>query len=203
MRKIVLLIGICLATVAVSFAQKETHDTVNKMQDKKFRRSYYTLAVGAGWSYYFANMDLVPARNVQKNFVGTSFRFMWEPEYRLSLGLETGFYRIYKVDSTLSSEYTMMSRMNVVPLFLVLRMKIVDNFYLSVAPGLALQYSKITGIGDDVTSSQISASNFMVCASYMYPLNRLLLLGGEARVMHFGKTNDYLMFISAVVALKL
>lgn len=166
-------------------------------------RSHYTLAIGVGWSHYFANMDLVPARNVKKEFIGASFRFMWEPEYRLSLGLETGLYRIFRVDSVLSSEYTLNAKMYVVPLLLVIRMRIVDNFYLSVAPGLAIQFSQINGIGDKISSTQFSLSNVEGCASYLYPLNKHLIVGGEARLFHFGKTNDYIMSINAVFAVKL
>jgi len=186
-----------LCLFGVWTASCQTNDSIPKT------RSHFTLAAGAGWSHYFANMDLVPAKQVQKDFIGTSFRFMWEPEYRLSLGLETGFYRIFRVDSTIASEYNMKSRMNVVPLFLVIRMRIVDNFYLSVAPGLALQYTKITGIGPDITSHQLSLANFEVTASYLYPLSKLFLVGGEARYMYFGKTDDAMLSINAVFAVKL
>jgi len=148
-------------------------------------------------------MDLVPARNVQKEFIGTSFRFMWEPEYRLSLGLETGFYRIFRVDSVLTTEYTMDARMYVVPLLLVIRMRIANNFYLSVAPGLAMQFSTINGIGDKIQSHQLSLANFEACASYLYPLNKHCEVGGEAKFFYIGKTNDYIMSLNAVFAVKL
>ncbi|MCX6242243.1 MAG: hypothetical protein NTX43_10600 [Bacteroidetes bacterium] len=166
-------------------------------------RSHYTLAIGTGWSHYFANMDIVPARNVQKEFIGTSFRFMWEPEYRLSLGLETGFYRIFRVDSALTSEYTMDARMYMVPLLLVIRMRIVDNFYLSLAPGIAVQFSQIKGIGETISSTQYSFANFEACASYLYPLNKRFVIGGEARFLYIGKTNDYIMSLNAVFGVKL
>ena len=182
-------------------------DTAYRIPDPGSRTkgpaSHYTLAIGVGWSHYFANMDLVPARNVKKDFIGASFRFMWEPEYRLSLGLETGLYRIFRVDSTLTSEYTLDAKMYVVPLLLVIRMRIVDHFYLSVAPGLAVQFSQISGIGEKISSTQYSMSNFEGCASYLYPLSKHLIVGGEARIFHFGKTNDYIMSINAVFAVKL
>ena len=165
-------------------------------------KSHYTLAAGAGWSHYFANMDLVPSKNVHKDFVGTTFRFMWEPEYRLSLGLETGFYRIFKIDSVLTEEYTMHSRMNMVPLLLVVRMRIIDNFYLSVAPGLVVQYSKITGVGPEITSTQYSMANFEICASYLHPLYKHFITGMEARAFYVGKTNDYLLSLNIVFGVK-
>jgi len=195
MKRYIIIGLLCLSGIWTASAQ--TNDSIPKT------RSHFTLAVGAGWSHYFANMDLVPARNVQKDFIGTSFRFMWEPEYRLSLGLETGFYRIFRVDSTITAEYNMKSRMNVVPLFLVIRMRIVDNFYLSIAPGLALQYTKISGIGPEITSHQLSMANFEATASYLYPLGRMFIVGGEARYMYFGKTNDAMLSINAVFAVKL
>jgi hypothetical protein len=194
MNRSVIIILLCLFSAWA--ASSQTSDSIPKT------RSHYTLAVGAGWSHYFSNMDLVPARNVQKDFAGFSFRFMWEPEYRLSLGLETGFYRIFKIDSTLSNEYSMHARMNMVPLLLVIRMRVVDNFYLSAAPGIVLQYSQVTGIGDKVTSSQISMANFEACASYLYPLSKYFEVGGEGRFFYIGKTNDYLMSLNAVFAVK-
>jgi hypothetical protein len=194
MKKLILL---CLIGLTVPFmALPQGNDSIPKS------KSHYTLAFGAGWSHYFANMDLVPARSVDKDFIGMSFRFMWEPEYRLSLGLETGFYRVFKVDSVLSDKYTMRSRMNVIPLLLVVRMRIVDNFYLSVAPGIALETSKITGIGDEVTSSQWSFSNVEACASYLYPLAKHWIVGGEARYLYIGKTDDHMLSVNAVIAVK-
>ena len=188
----------CLMTSLMVMAQ--VTDTARQPVS---RLSHFTLAIGVGWSHYFANMDLVPARNVKKDFIGASFRFMWEPEYRLSLGLETGLYRIFRVDSTLTSEYTLDAKMYVVPLLLVIRMRIVDHFYLSVAPGLAVQFSQISGIGEKISSTQYSMSNFEGCASYLYPLNKHLIVGGEARIFHFGKTNDYIMSVNAVFSVKL
>jgi len=198
MNRTVIICLLCLVTVLPLSAQKN-----DSIPQPATRISHYTLAIGVGWSHYFANMDLVPARNVQKDFIGASFRFMWEPEYRLSLGLETGFYRIFRVDSILTSEYTLDSRMYVVPLLLVVRMRIVDNFYLSVAPGIAIQFSQISGIGDKISSTQYSYANFEGCASYLYPLNKRFVLGGEARIFYIGKTNDYIMSLNAVFAVKL
>jgi len=195
MKRTVIISLLCLFATWTVTAQH--NDSIPKT------RSHYTLAIGTGWSHYFSNMDLVPARNVQKEFIGTSFRFMWEPGYRLSLGLETGFYRIFRVDSVLTSEYNMDARMYVVPLLLVIRMRIVDNFYLSVAPGLAVQFSRISGIGDKIKSTQYSFANFEACASYLYPLNKHFVVGGETRFLYIGKTNDYIMSLNAVFAVKL
>jgi hypothetical protein len=187
----------CLLCLLISLTiQAQSNDSIPKV------KSRYSIAIGTGWSHYFSNMDLVSPENVSKDFIGTSFRFMWEPEYRLSLGLETGFYRIFKIDSVLTEEYTMQSRMNMMPLLLVVRMRIVDNFYLSVAPGLAVQYTKITGIGDEVTSTQYSFANFESCASYLYPISKHLFAGAEARVMYIGKTNDYLMSLNVVFGIR-
>ncbi|HTX89080.1 MAG TPA: hypothetical protein VMC08_08830 [Bacteroidales bacterium] len=166
-------------------------------------RSHYSLAVGIGWSHYINSMVTVSTRDVQKDFIGTSLRFLWEPPHRLSLGLETGFYRQYRVHLKLSDEYTMDSRMYLVPLLLVVRMRIVDQFYLSVAPGLTLQYSTLSGVGDKESSTQLSLANFQVCASYFYPVSKLFLIGGEARLFYIGLTEDYMYSFHVVCAVKL
>ena len=166
-------------------------------------RSHYSLAIGTGWSHYFSNMQTVSSRDVQKDFIGISLRFLWEPEYLVSLGLETGVYRIYRVNKVLNAEYTMDSRMYVIPFMLVVRMKIIDHLYLSVAPGLALQFSQISGIGDKVNTHQFSYANFEACASYLYPVSKHFEIGGEARLFYIGKTNDYISSLNVVCAVKL
>jgi|GEM_PF-340537 len=180
----------------------DSRSQISRLPDSVKHVTHFSLAISAGWSHYFANMQLVPARDVHKEFIGTSFRFMWEPEYRLSLGLETGFYRIFKVDSVLSPEYSLDSRMYMVPLLLVVRMRIVDNFYLSIAPGLAVQFSQIRGIGETINSTQYSFANFEGCASYLYPLSKRFVVGGEARFFYIGKTNDYILSLNVVFGVK-
>ncbi len=194
MRKILLPLLLCLVVSPALFSQ--SGDSIPKA------KSHYTLALGTGWSHYFANMDIVPADKVHKDFVDLSFRFLWEPEYRLSLGLETGFYRVFKVDSVLSQEYTMHSRMNMMPLLLVVRMRIIDHFYLSAAPGIVVQFSKVEGIGEATSSTQFSLANFEACASYLYPLGKSFFTGGEARFLYVGVTNDYLISLNAVFGVK-
>jgi len=162
--------------------------------------SHYSLAVGTGWSHYFSNFQTVSAKDVNKDFIGLSMRFLWEPEYLLSLGLETGFYRVYRVKKTLSPEYTMDSKEYIMPLMLVIRMKIIDHLYLSVAPGLVMQFSNISGIGSTVNTHQLSLANFEGCVSYLYPISKKWVVGGEARLLYVGVTNDYISSLNAVIA---
>ena len=69
----------------------------------KVRLNHYTLTIGAGWTHYINNLENGDQK-IQKNFAGVSFKFFWEPEYRLSLGLESGYYKLFKVTDRINSD---------------------------------------------------------------------------------------------------
>ena len=164
--------------------------------------SKYTMALGTGWSHYINSLE-IPISGIKKDFIGMSLRFMWEPEHRLSLGFESGFYRIFKVSKNITPEINAESELYVIPLLFVARMRVVDHLYLSAAPGLAVMLSHMKGKNDDVRVTQFSLANFEATASYLYPLNGWISLGGELRFLNIGKTDDYLYSVHAVCVVKL
>jgi hypothetical protein len=197
MKKITIILIPVLLLMA-SLAHGQNNDSINNRPWK-----HYSLAVGAGWSHYINSLETVDSKDVGKDFIGISLRFLWEPEYRLSLGLETGYYRIYSVKKQVSPEISGESQFYAMPLLLVARMRIVDQFYLSVAPGLTILSQKISGMGEKISSSTLSLANFEGTATYIYPLNRRFSLGGDLKFLYFGKTNDYLYSLQVVGILHL
>src|SRR5579872_6997442 len=57
-------------------------------------RHRFSVYAGVGPSYYFNNLQLAWDHVNVVNY-SVLARFMWEPEHFLSLGLETGYYRLY------------------------------------------------------------------------------------------------------------
>ncbi|MCX6251682.1 MAG: hypothetical protein NTX61_13135 [Bacteroidetes bacterium] len=166
-------------------------------------KGHFSFTPGIGWSHYINSMVVISNNEVKKDFVGISARFMWEPQYRISMGVETGYYRIYKVNKMVLQQIMGDSRLHFIPLMLMVRMRIVDHFYLTIAPGVGLLYSRLSGIGDKVESHEWSFSNFEATASYLYPLNKTFSLGGEFLFFSIGKTNDVFYSLQAVCAIKL
>ena len=63
-------------------------------------------------------------------------RLMWEPEHYLSLGIESGYYRLYSLDVNSSDDSTSVHILNVaIPIQLVISMKFFENFYASFSFG--------------------------------------------------------------------
>ena len=158
----------------------------------------YSLSIGAGWTHYINTLEI--GKDFAKtNSAGIALKFYWEPEHRLSLGLETGFYRLYKLKGETTGQITM----SALPLLLNIRMRIVDNFYLSAGAGLAIMFNKITGLDKDLTNQILSLSNYQFSGSYLYPVNKHWNFGGEFKVMTYGKSADWMYTLQAVCAVKL
>lgn len=191
--KIFLIILLCALTPALFAARKDS---------TKVSLNHYSLAVGVGWVHYVNTLE-IGSEKASINSAGVGLKFFWEPEHRLSLGLETGYYHLYTVKNTTYSDMKGQASMSAVPLLLNIRMRIVDNFYLSTGAGLAIMINKVSGIDKSISTNILSMSNFQASASYIYPLSKRWNVGGEFKVVTFGKTADWIYSLQAVCAVKL
>ena len=168
----------------------------------KVKKNHYSLALGVGWAHYINTLE-IGKDNATINSAGLSLKFFWEPEHRLSLGLESGFYRLYKVKSKTYTDLQGQASMSAIPLLLVVRMRIIDYFYLSAGAGLAVMFNKVTGIDNKVYSNSLSLSNYQFSGSYLYPMTKHWQVGGEFKVLNFGMASDWMYTLQAVCAVKL
>lgn len=192
-RHLILILLLLSAPIAGLAAKKDS---------TKVSLNHYSLAIGLGWVHYINTLE-IGKDEATTNSLGVSLKFFWEPEHRLSLGLESGFYRLYAVRSKTYTDLTGQASMSAIPLLLTVRMRIVDHFYLSAGAGLALMFNKVTGIDNKVNSTILSLSNYQFSGSYIYPLSKHWHLGGEFKVLNFGKASDWLYSLQAVCAFKL
>jgi len=196
-KKYLLIILLLLFMGPPVFSQ--TNDSLRAK--RKLKLNHYSLTIGLGWTHYINSLE-IGKENATINSAGVSFKFFWEPEHRLSLGLESGFYRLYKVKSKTYTDIAGQATMSAVPLLLIVRMRIVDHFHLSAGAGLALMFNKVTGIGDKISSTILSLSNYQFSGSYIYPLKKHWLIGGEFKVLNFGKSNDWMYSVQALCAIR-
>ena len=186
--------GITLILVLISImGYSQSRDSI------KVHLNHYSLAVGTGWTHYYNNLEYGDQK-IRKDFAGISLKFFWEPEYRLSLGLETGYYKLFKVTDQLRPDTVFEAHRTVVPLMLMVRMRVVDNFYLSAGMGLALINNKTTVLSSSHSTQTWSLSNYEFAGSYLYPFTRHIQAGGEVKVFNFGSLDDWMYGIHLTCA---
>jgi len=146
--------------------------------------------VGVGYSRYFTTMDYDDLN--QNGFSGT-VKVMWNPEHLLSIGLETGYQQLYSLDvSDYDTEFgntNVSASMYTVPIFIVFAMKVLPNIKLSAGSGVYLLFNSGEAFGDELNSNQLSIGAH-VGASYTYPINNSMAIGGELLYSYFSKLQD-------------
>ena len=165
------------------------------------KNAHYVLEAGTGWTHYFNNLEYGD-RNIKTDFGGVSLRLFWEPEYRLSLGVESGYYRLFKVKGTLDTGMPFEIDRDVIPMILLARMRVADNFFLGTGFGLALIKNKSLGENEKIKTNTLSLSNYEMSAAYIYPLNLRLRIGGEMKVYNYGSLNDWLFTLQVFGAVR-
>ena len=168
----------------------------------RVKLNHYSFNIGTGWTHYINNLEYGD-KDIQKDFAGISLKFFWEPEYLISLGLETGYYKLFKVELPTGTDTSSHVDRSVVPLLLLVRMRIVDNVYLGAGMGIAIITNKTSGAGQEIVTKTNSLSNFELSAGYIYPLSKHWRVGGEFKAFHFGSLNDWMYSVQALCAFRL
>ena len=157
-----------------------------------------SITVGTGISHYINTLQDDPNRTaLQQNFSCSSFRFMWEPEHRLSLGIETGYYKIYEVQLSDNKQVNTAS-LSVIPILLRVQMRVFRRFYTSVATGISLHHSLVDALGNYSDSKTMAFSNLQFSVGYIYPVTKQFGVGLEAKFLSENKTEDMVLSFEAV-----
>lgn len=160
------------------------------------------LMIGGGIGNYINTFTNVLDEDVHNNRPAFSGKLMWQPEFRLRLGLESGYYFIYSTTriQTVNGSEKLTSKLKVVPLFLSVSMKVINHLELNFGTGWAKMIYTVntsTSKKDKVNGNTYSRSNYTAGFTYLYPLGEKLDLGMEFKYLYLGKTDD--TSISALV----
>jgi hypothetical protein len=88
-------------------------------------------------------------------------------------------------------------------MLLLVRMRIIDNFYIGAGTGLAFITNKAAGAGAETVTKTTSLSNFELSGTYLYPLGKHFRVGGEFKGFHFGNLNDWMYSVQVLCAVRL
>ena len=170
---------ICLSTcISQSYSQSD---------DSEYAVSAY---INAGYSRFISELDY---NDLNKNGFSGTIRLMWEPEHLLSIGIESGYLKLYDISTQRTIQDTITfngsSELSTVPIITVFSMELFENFKLSIGSGIFLLTSKVDALGNQVNSLQVSTGS-LGSASYHYPLSHTISLGGEIKYYLINKIED-------------
>lgn len=158
-----------------------------------------SIYVSTGISHYINTLQIDPSRvGLKQNFSCSSFKFMWEPEHRLSLGVETGYYKVYEVQ-LVEGKDTNTASLSVIPILFCVQMRILKRFFASVSTGISIHHSEVNYLNNHAESQTMAFSNLMFSTGYIYPVTKQFGLGLKAQFLSENKTEDGILSLQAVV----
>lgn len=148
--------------------------------------------VGLGPAVYLTNMDY-------DNLYGSypfvfTFRFMWEPEHLLRLGIESGYLPLFYLETkfydTVFGNTEAELSLNSVPILAVFAMEVVENFEIFGGVGGFILISEVSSFDNYVLSTSWSNA-YELGISYRHPLNNKLKIGGELKSYYISRLENY------------
>lgn len=160
---------------------------------------HFTGSVSAGPNYYYNNIktfgDYVKPLNY--SFFG---RIMWNSRYLVSLGIETGYNKFYRVDGFEND--AVKATLSAVPLHLVIGMRIARSFYshFSFGPSLLLNSGSSETLENSFHNKVLSLADGSICAGYRLRLGKDFTLGIEVKLNFSTKATDLNLALPVVLS---
>ncbi len=157
-----------------------------------------SIVVASGMSHYINTLQIDPSKtSIKQNFSCSSMRVMWEPEHRLSLGIEAGYYKVYEVQLEENSNVNTAS-LSIIPILFCVQMRVFKRFYVSAATGVSIHHADVNILGNQSNSQTWTFSNLKFSAGYVYPITKSFGLGLQAQFLSENKTEDMIASVQAV-----
>jgi hypothetical protein len=150
---------------AISFCFLAGRSLGQSEQTAKYRK--FSIYAGAGPSYFFNNLQILKDE-VNSFQYAFSARFMWEPQHSfLSLGIETGYYRLYTVNSAKPKGDVSNSS---VPIMFDVSMRFGEKFYATWSMGQSITFNNVSNTDSayNFNASTWSLSDFEATLGYRF-----------------------------------
>jgi hypothetical protein len=164
--------------------------------DAQLKKRRFAIYAGIGPNYYFNN--LVTGKKLVNEF-NYSFmtRFMWEPEHLLSVGIETGYYRLYTLNTSAPTQAHIAN--SAIPIQIVLSMKFLKTFYFDFSMGQSILLNKVNSdTYGNFDASTLSVADFAGTLGYRHRFKSRISVGAEAKFFYstgFDDRNIALIFV--------
>lgn len=178
--KIVFVFFLLLLTALQAVSQEDSLPS-RKPRNKDYHLILY-VASGPG---FFLSDKGAPAylqpRRSRFNPVNTA-RIMWKPDHRVKVGFETGYMTFYKYKLTSEEGKNGTIELNAVPLLLDFSVTLTKRWNLFAGPGVYILNTHLDYEGKTV--SKRVAMGWMAALAYVYPINKEVGIGAEAKWLY-------------------
>jgi hypothetical protein len=114
---------------------------------------------------------------------------MWEPEHFLSLGIETGYYRLYSLNVSQPENASISN--NAIPIQIVVSMKFLQSFYGNFSLGQSILLNKVsTATHGNFDAQSFSPGDFTATLGYKFKTAGRFSLGAETKFFYASRAND-------------
>ncbi len=175
-------------------------------QEETKSKSSLNIMIGTGLGVYLKDLPTVPDDDIHNLKPVVSAKFYWKPPHRVQLGFETGYYPLY---STTAIQYEgeepvdAKSQTTALPLMINVDLRVWKDWHIAIGTGPTMLFSSTEFMGDKASSTVLSAANFIISTSYLYPLTDRFCLGGEVSYFYIGKTVDSHLSFKASLSYRL
>ncbi len=150
---------------------------------------HFTGALMAGPNYYYNNIKTFGEYVKPVNF-SVFGRIMWNSRYLVSLGIETGYNKFYRVVD--ADKATIDATLVAIPLHLAIGMRVTKSLYanFSFGPSLLLNSVSSKALESSIRNKVWSLADGSVCFGYRKRLTRDFTLGAELKFNFSTKASD-------------
>lgn len=166
------------------------------------RKHSLVLYIGGGYSSYISPLNF-KGTGVETDIVKTgpaaTIRVLWQPQYRLRVGVESGFCNFYSYKLVNGNKKGKVS-ISAIPVMVVWSMSIVKKLEIFAGIGTYLLSSKLDYEGK--VNSKLNSLGTSVALAYKIPLSKTTAIAVEAKWMNAFQTKDDVVSAEARVIWK-
>jgi len=165
------------------------HSIAQTNNNAQPQEHHFAVYAGFGPNFYFNNLQIGKNYVNEFNYSFTG-RFMWEPEHLLSLGFESGYYRLYTFNAPGINKVHITN--TAIPLQVVVSMKLLTSFYINFSMGQSILHNSASSENlGDFKASSLSVADFTGTFGYRHRLkNNRFSIGTEAKYFYSSSFSD-------------
>lgn len=165
-------------------------------QDRDSKR--FTGYLSAGPNYYFNNIKTFHD-NVKPVNYSFFARMMWQSGYDISLGIETGYNKFYRVSGFTNDESGKIT-LAAIPLHLVVGMKLKKHFYSALSFGSTILINAASDETGIIRSTVFSFADGSLAFGYKKEIGQHFNLGAEIKLNFSTKSADLNLAVPIVLS---